>query len=85
MVGRCLDGRVERGGLPVDERVGVETLRRVVFEPVLAEAAGALGLDDPVTLGVQLDVIADATAKRTRRVLNDLKAHRKTPRIGITL
>ena len=47
----------------------------MVLEPGLAEAAGVLGLDDPLAVGVQLDVVADAAAERAGRVLHDRQAH----------
>ena len=37
--------------------------RVVIFEPRFTEAARPLGLDDSHAVGMQLDVIANATAK----------------------
>ena len=68
-LGRGLDRLVDRGLLAVDQGVGVEPLGGVVLEPRLAEDAGRLGLDDPLAVGVQLDVVADAPAERAGRVL----------------
>jgi hypothetical protein len=51
----------------------------MVAEPGFAEAARALGFDDAVTVGVQLDIIANAAAKGARGVLDDLQAHYMCP------
>src|SRR5206468_504242 len=39
------------------------------------EATSPFGLDDTVPFGVQLDVVADAAAKRAGGVLDNRKAH----------
>ena len=41
-IGRRLDGLIDRGGLAVDQRVGVEPLGGVVLEPAHPEDAGVL-------------------------------------------
>jgi hypothetical protein len=64
--GGRLDRVIERGGLPVDQRVGEQALGRVVLEPGVAQAAGVLALDDAVTLGVELDVVTHAPAEGAR-------------------
>ena len=69
IVGGSLDGGIDRGGLPVDQRIGIEPFRGVVVEPRLAEAARALGLDDPSSSACKLDIVADAAAKRAGGVL----------------
>ena len=75
IAGRCLDRVVDRGGLAVDQRVGIQTLRRMVPEPGVAEAAGILRLDDPIAVGVELDVVAHAAAERAGGVFHHGQAH----------
>jgi hypothetical protein len=75
VVRRRLDGFVERSRLTVHERVGEEVFGRVVAKPRLAENAGILGLGDAHAVGVQLNVVADAPAEGTRRVLDNRKVH----------
>ena len=71
----CLHGLVDRGGLPIDQRVGIHVLRGMVLEPRFAETAGALRLDDAIALGLQIYVIAHAAAKRTGGVFYSSKGH----------
>src|SRR5262249_37864691 len=54
---------VERCRAAVDERVRIEPLGRVIFEPRLTEAARVLRLDDALAFGVQFDVVAHAAAE----------------------
>ena len=47
----------------------------MIFEPRFAEAAGPLRFDDLFAVGVQLDVVAHATAKRASGVFHHGQAH----------
>src|SRR5262249_29740055 len=78
-LGRRLDGLIDRGRPAVDQRVRVQALGGVVLEPRLAEDAGPLGLGKPLAVGVELDVVADAAAEGTRRVLDYGQVHYLAP------
>jgi hypothetical protein len=81
IIGRRLD-RVVHGRRPaVDERVGIEMLGRVVLEPRFAEAARSLGLGDALAVGMQLDVVAHASAKSTCGILDNGQAHEISVRV----
>src|SRR5207244_7311997 len=69
--GSRFDGVVQRCGPAVDERVGKRMFRRVMLEPRVAKTTGVLRLDDALAISVQLDVVADASAARARRIRND--------------
>jgi hypothetical protein len=69
-VGRAFDGLVDGGGLSVNQCVGIETFGGMVAEPRLAETARMLRLGDPLAIGVQLDIVANASAKGTCRILD---------------
>src|SRR5438067_9909730 len=73
--GRRLDCRVEACRLPVDQCLREEALGGVMLEPRFTKTAGVLRLDDTLAVGVQLDIVADATAERTRGILYDGEAH----------
>ena len=70
-VGRRFDSLVDRHWLAVDKCVGIKPLGRVVLEPRFPQDAGSLGLDNTLGVGVQLDIVADATAKGTGCILHD--------------
>ena len=67
---RPLDAFVERSRPALDEAVG-SLGRLLVQEPGLSEVTRVPGLDDPVPLGSQHDVVAEAAAERARRVLDE--------------
>src|SRR5437899_440564 len=46
-----------------------------MLEPGLPETAGTFSLDDPLALGMQLNVIANATTEGTGCVLHNGQAH----------
>src|SRR5262249_42292615 len=75
MIRRGLDRVVHRRRPAVDQGVRIEALGGVVLEPRFAQAAGPLGLDDLLTLGVQLDVVADAAAEGAGGVFYDGQSH----------
>lgn len=75
VVGGRFDGGIESGRLAIDQRFGKQSLGRVVAEPGFAENAGILGFRDALTVGVQLDVVADAAAESARRILDHSQAH----------
>src|SRR5262249_31904708 len=47
----------------------------MIAEPGVAENASSLGFGDALTVGMQLDIVTNAAAKSTRRVLNNRKTH----------
>ncbi len=47
----------------------------MIEEPRLAQNAGPLGLVNAHLVGVQLNVVADASAKGARRVIDDFQFH----------
>ena len=67
---RNLHGLIHRSRFSIDQRIGVDVFGGVVFEPGLTETAGALRLDDSITLGLQADVVTHAAAKGTGGILN---------------
>jgi hypothetical protein len=71
VIGGRLDGHVDRRGLAIDQRLGVESFGGMVFEPCFAQTASALGLDDAIPFGVQLHVITNATTERTGGIFYD--------------
>jgi len=68
---RTRHGLVHRRRLAVHQGIRIQPLRRVILEPRLAQAARALGLDDLLPLGVQLDVVADAAAEGASGVFDN--------------
>jgi hypothetical protein len=50
-------------------------LSRVIEEPGLAQHAGPLGFDDPLFVGVQLNIIADAPAEGAGGVVDNREIH----------
>ena len=75
VLGRRLHRLIKRGCLAIDQGVRIAMLRRMILEPGLPESAGALRLDDSITLGLQADVVAHATAEGTGGVLNRFLGH----------
>src|SRR5262249_15953618 len=75
VLGGSANRLVDRRGRTVHERVGKRPLRSVVLEPRIAKAAGVLRLENALAIGVQLDVVAHASAKGTGRVLDNVQRH----------
>ena len=79
MLRRRLDGLVHAGRFAVNQGVGIQPFGGVVLEPARAEDAGRLGVGNPLAVGVQFDVVADAPAERAGRVLHNVQLHRCLP------
>lgn len=74
---RCgrFDSVVHRGFVSVDQSVWIVVVRRMIQEPRLAEDAGFPGFVDSRLVEVKLNVVADAAAERTCRVVDDVETH----------
>ena len=75
----ALSGQAWRWLTITRQGVRVEPFGRVVLEPTGAEDAGRLGVDDPLAVGVQFNIVADATAKGAGRVLYNREFHVLSP------
>ena len=76
VVGGRFNRVVKTRFLAVNERVGIGVLRGVIAEPGLAKAARVLRLDDAIALDMEFHVVADTSAERAGRVLDNRQAHR---------
>jgi hypothetical protein len=76
VIGSRLDRVIYTALFAIDQGIGVQPFCRVVLEPTYSQNAGILGMRDALGIGVQLNIITDATAKRASRVLHNVQFHR---------
>jgi hypothetical protein len=75
MLGRSTDRVLDRRWFAIDQRIGVFVLGRMVQKPSLPQNTRTLCLVNAGLIGVQLNVVADTSAKGARCVVNDFQIH----------